>query len=467
MKKIVIMYLLLLPVLAFAKVKTAVISLNLTEVEQQYLRDSGRKPRLELLGYEFLGHEFIEAQQGQNGQWHFVLPDPMPQYATLTVWGNGTRTVFIAPGMELNVSVIPDKGFSYKGKGADINNYLNTAPYNGISSVEMKLSEKELISNTQKGLQNAIEMLQKAKLDKKFTTLETERLRLMFVGKYNSYISIYDKFNQKAYVPSAEFVEHIVNQFVENEDYFFLDEYKQLAWAVLGLKWKAPQNIQNREDETLSKINFVTDYFKGEKIREYLIGSTVITHIRNAGLKDTARIEPLFRQYVHDPNIIKMHADLCEKLTSDTDKILNKLAANGKMKCPSFTFTDINGKKVSIEDFRGKYVYIDCWATWCGPCKAELPALQKLEEKYKDRNIVFVSISSDRDKKAWEKMVKLDKLGGIQLNIGDDQSFHKAMKISSIPRFMLVDPEGYFVSDNATRPSNSQTEILFDSLKGL
>ena len=91
----------------------------------------------------------------------------------------------------------------------------------------------------------------------------------------------------------------------------------------------------------------------------------------------------------------------------------------------------------------------------------------ELEEKYKDRNIVFVSISSDKDVAAWKKMVKMDKLGGVQLNIGTDRTFHNALKISSIPRFMLIDPEGNLVSDNAPRPSNSQIEILFDSMKGL
>ena len=212
---------------------------------------------------------------------------------------------------------------------------------------------------------------------------------------------------------------------------------------------------------------FVLDRFKGEKLREQMIASFVTTHIRNAGLKDTARIEPLFRQYVKNPKMVKIHNDLCSQLTSDTDKILKKLEQQGVKKCPSFKFKDINGKEVALEDFKGKYVYIDCWATWCGPCKKELPYLGKLEEKYKDRNIVFVSISSDKDVAAWKKMVKMDKLGGVQLNIGTDRTFHNALKISSIPRFMLIDPEGNLVSDNAPRPSNSQIEILFDSMKGL
>ena len=63
--------------------------------------------------------------------------------------------------------------------------------------------------------------------------------------------------------------------------------------------------------------------------------------------------------------------------------------------CPKFIFKDMDGKEVSLEQFKGKYVVIDVWASWCQPCKQEFPNLKKLEEKYKDKNVVFVSISSD------------------------------------------------------------------------
>ena len=450
-----------------AESKITVISLELTEAEQNYVASTGRKPRIELIGQRVLDPVFVEAQQDQNGKWYFVLPNPMEQYATMTVWGNGTATIYITPGMETQVYVIPDKGFRYEGDGADINNYLNTAPYNGIGSNELQLNEEQFIEQNRKALEEAIQKLEDAKLDKEFTKWEKERLRCIFANKFYMYMSIFSKVNRTAYSPSAKFKEYANNLFKENDDLSILTEYKHLAGNLIEANWTTPADAKNREDETLSKINFILDHFKGEKIREHEIGLAVISHIRTAGLQDTARIEPLFRQYVKNPQIIKVHNEFCDKLTSETDKILQQAAQAGKKKCPVFKFKDINGKEVSLEDFKGKYVYIDCWATWCGPCKAELPYLKKLEEKYKDRNIVFVSISSDKDIDAWKKMVKMDKLGGVQLNIGTDQSFHLTMKINTIPRFMLVDPEGNFVSDNAPRPSNSQIETLFNSLEGL
>ena len=169
------------------------------------------------------------------------------------------------------------------------------------------------------------------------------------------YASIFGEVNKKeSYTPSQHFKEYATRLFHENDELMFLDEYRRLAWDVVTFNWQAPVNIQNREDETFSKINFVLDRFKGEKLREQMIASFVTTHIRNAGLKDTARIEPLFRQYVKNPKMVKIHNDLCSQLTSDTDKILKKLEQQGVKKCPSFKFKDINGKEVALEDFKGK-----------------------------------------------------------------------------------------------------------------
>lgn len=456
-----------LPLLVVAKPTITVISLKLKEAEKSYLEESGRKPRIDFLGSSFGKPNFIEAQQDQKGDWHFLLPNPKEQYVQMQVWGNGNATIFITPGMETEVHVLPDKGFRYTGDNADINNYLNTNRSGGISQKELGLNETQFVEENAKSLEIAIQKLTNSKLDKRFTELERKRLQLMFANKFQMYTGLFEKVNKTKYTPSQHFKDYATNLFHEDDNLVSLVEYIDFAWDIVDFNWQTPQNPQNREDETLSKINFILDRFKGEKLRECMIGSAVIAHIRDAGLKDTARIEPLFRQYVKQAQLIKIHDDLCSQLTSDTDKILKKMEQQTGKKCPSFKFKDINGKEVALEDFKGKYVYIDCWATWCGPCKRELPYLGKLEEKYKDRNIVFVSISSDKDIAAWKKMVKNDKLGGVQLNINGDYSFHKAMKINTIPRFLLINPEGNFVSDNAIRPSNSQIEILFNSLKGL
>ena len=133
------------------------------------------------------------------------------------------------------------------------------------------------------------------------------------------------------------------------------------------------------------------------------------------------------------------------------------------------------GGTTSLSDLSGKYVYVDVWATWCGPCKREIPSLQKVEEQYHDKNIAFVSISIDDAKRsgtaekahaAWQKMVTDKKLGGIQLfsDKAWKSDFISGYKITGIPRFILIDPDGNIVSPDAPRPSNPKLIELFDSL---
>lgn len=136
--------------------------------------------------------------------------------------------------------------------------------------------------------------------------------------------------------------------------------------------------------------------------------------------------------------------------------------------CPDFAFNDINGKEVTLKSLKGKYVLIDVWATWCSPCRGEIPYLKKLEEKMHGKKIVFVSLSVDKDKAAWEKMVADQKLGGVQLHFGGDRSLMEAFKITGIPRFILLDKKGNIVRSKMIRPSQEKEIYEFlSNLKGI
>lgn len=146
---------------------------------------------------------------------------------------------------------------------------------------------------------------------------------------------------------------------------------------------------------------------------------------------------------------------------------------------PSPVFEDYEnykGGKTSMADLKGKYTYIDVWATWCGPCKAEIPALKELEKDYHDKKIQFLSMSIDDDRshkgswelanKNWKAMVADKELGGIQLFApeGWKSKFITDYKINGIPRFILIDPDGNVVDASAPRPSDPEIRKIFDAL---
>jgi len=135
--------------------------------------------------------------------------------------------------------------------------------------------------------------------------------------------------------------------------------------------------------------------------------------------------------------------------------------AKGRPSPKFVNFENYKGGKTSLDDLKGKFVYIDLWATWCEPCLKEIPALKDLEKEYRGKNITFVSISTDQkvDYNKWKTMVKDKELTGIQLYFGEDLEFVQAYNVSSIPRFILIDPNGNIVEQNAPRPSQ-KAEIV-------
>lgn len=111
-----------------------------------------------------------------------------------------------------------------------------------------------------------------------------------------------------------------------------------------------------------------------------------------------------------------------------------------------FELESIEGKKVSLKDLRGKYVLIDFWASWCGPCRGEIPNLKKVYDLYKDKDFEIVSITCDKNDKDWKDAVKNEGLNWLQLTSKGTDVFKK-YGVRGIPRIMLLDKSGKIIAD--------------------
>lgn len=154
-------------------------------------------------------------------------------------------------------------------------------------------------------------------------------------------------------------------------------------------------------------------------------------------------------------------------VAQDYERVLKSNKFIGKAS-PSFDYENYKGGKTKLSDFKGKYVYIDLWAIWCAPCRAEIPYLKKLEEKYHGKNIEFVSISIDKlkDSDKWRKFVADKSLGGTQLLADKDweSEFIVNYNVTGIPRFILLDPSGNIVKYDAARPSDPELDKQLTAL---
>ncbi|MES2141210.1 MAG: TlpA disulfide reductase family protein [Bacteroidota bacterium] len=138
--------------------------------------------------------------------------------------------------------------------------------------------------------------------------------------------------------------------------------------------------------------------------------------------------------------------------------------AEGKLDIASadFKLQGFDGKEISLADFRGKVIYVDFWASWCGPCRQQFPFSKKLHEQLTDKQkkeVVFLYISIDNTEEIWKQAVNSLQLGGVHaLSPGGWSSFvAKYYQISGIPRYMLIDKKGNVVDPNAKRPDDENT----------
>ena len=128
-----------------------------------------------------------------------------------------------------------------------------------------------------------------------------------------------------------------------------------------------------------------------------------------------------------------------------------------------FTATDINGNVISLSSLKGKIIYVDLWATWCGPCMEEMPHYEELKEKYMNNpGIAFVSLSIDDNTALWKGSVEKRKAGGHQWLINRNKL--DAYNIVSIPRVLLIDKDFKVVDMNAPAPSAKKLAVMLDEL---
>ncbi len=224
---------------------------------------------------------------------------------------------------------------------------------------------------------------------------------------------------------------------------------------------------------------------KGSKENNYLAKRTLddanINYQEMLGLDEAGfkkEIETLKASQISSIESSKIDTNLVVLLKKETEANLAQMQqyfvmAQAKKKmnnvvAPNFDYENHATGKTTLESLKGKYVYIDIWATWCGPCRAEIPSLKKMEAALHGKNIEFVSISVDaeKDHDKWKTFVTDKELSGIQLYAGKTpvSDFIKAFEVNTIPRFILIDPSGKVIDADAARPSDPKLQQQLSSL---
>lgn len=226
------------------------------------------------------------------------------------------------------------------------------------------------------------------------------------------------------------------------------------ALDALNKEWAAATPEERAGTELRASLMARNEPISEEmkKAQEAFIKSNPASHISLIALKefagrdiDYATIQPIFDKL--DKHVKESAGGVEFQKTLDA----HKNTAIGAI-APDFTQNDVNDKPVKLSDFRGKYVLIDFWASWCGPCRQENPNVVKAFHQYKDKNFTVLGVSLDQPgkKDAWLAAIEKDQLEWTQVSDlqGWSNEAAKLYAVSAIPQNYLIDPQGKIIAKN-------------------
>lgn len=350
--------------------------------------------------------------------------------------------------------------FSFEGKKAPVVDYLNTVKLTALPDGDFALPLDQYSEKIKEKEEDALKLVKARKLDAVggFAEMEEGRIRYSYGTQLLMY-PIGHKFmtGDMSYEPGQDYYDLIDSYMVDDPAWADLDEYRNFCVEAAHVLDAQNRDVTELYPKTVAQMKYLADRLGDGKARQVLIHYLAAAYVDNFGIDDIQDLENIYRTYVTESRLLEDYARKFDKWN---------LSKPGKPS-PALSAEDVDGKVWTLEDFRGKYVYIDMWATWCNPCRKELPHLKALEEEFKDAQIVFVGLSTDGDREKWEEMVRSGAMTRVQLYLGPRSSFQKAYNVGGIPHFILLDKEGYIISNNMSRPSSEETARTLNALEGI
>lgn len=372
----------------------------------------------------------------------------------------GMITFFVQPGDDINLSLVEGSPV-VETPNAAYNEYLSAKTAIMKKSTQATQTRMKMQSQDYLAAENAVQ----ASLDSALTAHTSAMPKAIVTAEKSSNglikaASMMQYPNYFAYLNAGEIPDNnlkdeltaFINtkevKDVSNPNYVEIRLELAQAAAVEGF-------LKEGEEMTLEKyVDFLLvaskEYIDDEEVKNAALAKSIATVVE----LDMAAAKKAF-----DENKAAISESYNQKLTALFDSWASLMPGN---MAPDFTTVDLEGNEKKLSDFRGKYVYIDVWATWCGPCKQEIPFLKEMDKTFEGQELVILSVSIDDSQEPWKKMVNEEALTGTHVFIEGawGSTLVKDYKIAGIPRFMLVDPDGKIVTVQAARPSGDINEKL-------
>lgn len=424
-----------------------------TVVELNLIGSSGIKPEILVNGNERL------MEVNEAGYAKLVMGDKENGYATLK-YGKDRIPLFIEKGKSLVIYVYGDQARGntrFEGNGAPKNIYLSSLESKN-KSFNYELDGMEFLQQLKEQVDEQVYYLDTMEFDEDFKEMERYRIRFSAYMALENY-PLYHAWStgNEDYQLDSTFLATLETFIKEDEKLLVLKEYQEGMASLVAVISSARMKEYDAYKQVTAEFDYVIHHLTNRTLVEFLVDHYAYNYLLGAGVDEHMdEILKTYDMYVKDPKMRQRFYSGYERCM----KIVSGQPAS------DFMFTDVAGQAFKLDDFRGKFLFINVWATWGVPCRSENVYWEKLEKEFEGENIVFVAVACDSDRAVWEKRVRENPKGEVQLYMGSDRSFMDFYMIRGIPRFILISPDGRIINSDMSRPSDPETaKILRSFLK--
>ncbi|MFD2933995.1 TlpA family protein disulfide reductase [Spirosoma flavum] len=269
-------------------------------------------------------------------------------------------------------------------------------------------------------------------------------------------------------------VEELTNLTVNDEAALPAESYQNFLFFYVTYFNSKARNFakytsKDFQTSMTDKASFARQHLTG-KPYQYALARTLVENCDKATPSSVRDVFGILSNLPNSADYVAAVKVRCGEVMARKDEPVVAVAAKKKPIDPNtFSFANQSGESVTLDDFKGKVIYLDVWASWCGPCRAEFPFSKQLHErltKKQKEQVVFLYLSIDENEEAWKKALAVLQLPGEQgWSKGDWHSRTvQYFGIDSIPRYMLINKNGQVVDATAKRPSTNDA-IWQDILK--
>ena len=360
------------------------------------------------------------------------------------------NTLYLSPGDDLDIKITQkNTEAEFSGKGAEANLYLKNRLFphagsylhGGVNMKENFAQTHRFIDSMAMARREQLNNLQK--VSKEFKKMENARISADVLNSYSYYPTYANIYAQVNKAPEVAIRKHQVDSF-----------YTSLASEMRPL-------VEELNHSTVLDVAVVRSVLgslmNDRQLKGWSEGMEFVPEVKD--LLMASRWIDRLNGHV-DVSVINGATDFAQTIGNEeyAQEILLKVKNAGKLlpgqPAIDFSLSDIEGNNYSLSDFKGKVLYLDFWATWCGPCTKESPYFESLAKKFIDKDVLFLPISMDNSKKTWSKYLKSHSKELVQYH-SIDPILKNEWCIKGIPRFVLIDKNFNIVNAYAERPSDT------------